>query len=656
MLFIFLVALSSASALIAVSPSSYNLNICPGNTFSINISLSEIADVYGFQFDLSYDSNVLEAISVDNGTLLSNNGQYNTFCIQPDLSTSGLIKNVACTRIGDQTSTPSSGLLSIINFRLKNLVSYPKTSNLVLYNVKIVNGDNNSLDNTTQNGQVTIESCICIENETVNCTSSDGCLGIRTCTNGTFGNCTNNPPYRCDANCDGTDECFAHDCTPCECTGSISRSCETSGGCEGRKHCVNGNFTECQITHYYCDFNCDGTNDTCSDDTCSSPCVCVEDWTCEAWSTCSGETQARTCTDENECGTDEYKPSLTKSCSTTSTAQNSGSNSGGNLQTSSPPACTESWSCEEWSSCQPDGFMRRVCSDANSCGTFQEKPQELETCVYEGSCDDGIMNRDELGVDCGGSCPNACAEPEPEQIVLGPPILKITAEPVNAEILDQYVLKVTIENQGQSEADDLSIVASKWSGEPQVIQSIMPGTSEQRELVLSLPPNLDDNFLDIQLIQGDAVIDIQSVPVTLSVPQFSVKINKDPASGRTYESIIVDNRNSGSRTLEVDVTINKGRETYLFDFDKTYDVAENEIFNHVDFLYQDLPNGKYEVHSDFYENGQKVGEATSYVTLSGGNKSVNVQYLFYLLLLVIVGVSGYVFFLNQKKLKGELNK
>jgi hypothetical protein len=266
------------------------------------------------------------------------------------------------------------------------------------------------------------------------------------------------------------------------------------------------------------------------------------------------------------------------------------------------------------------------------------------------------MNRDELGVDCGGSCPMICLGPEPEQIALGPPILKIIAEPVSAEILDQYVLKVTVENQGQSEANDLSIVASKWSGEPQVIQSIMPGMSEQRELVLSLPPNLDENFLDIQLIQGDAVIDIQTVPVTLSVPQFSVKINKDIDGGRTYESIIVDNRNNGARTVEVDVTINKGRETYLFDFDKTYDLAENEIFNKVDYLYQDLPNGKYEVHSVFYENGQKVGEATSYVTLSGGNKSVNVQYLFYLLLLAIVGVSGHVFFLNQKKLKGELNK
>ena len=266
------------------------------------------------------------------------------------------------------------------------------------------------------------------------------------------------------------------------------------------------------------------------------------------------------------------------------------------------------------------------------------------------------MNQDETGIDCGGSCPTLCPEPEPEQILAGPPQLNIIIEPISAEILDQYILKITVENQGQSEVNDLKIIANKWSGEPGVIQSIMPGMSEQRELVLSLPPNLDENFLDIQLIQGDAVLDIQSVPVTLTVPKFSVKINKDQTSGRTYEAIIVDNRNSGSRTLEVDVTINKGRETYLFDFDKTYDVAENEIFNKVDYLYQDLPNGKYEVNSVFYENGQKIGEATSYVTLSGGNKSVNVQYLFYLLLLAIVGASGYVFFLNQKKLKGELNK
>jgi hypothetical protein len=273
------------------------------------------------------------------------------------------------------------------------------------------------------------------------------------------------------------------------------------------------------------------------------------------------------------------------------------------------------------------------------------------------------MNQDETGIDCGGSCPATCFEPVPgldsEQVIAGPPILNIVVEPIIAEILDQYVLKITIENQGESEANDLRLVASKWSADSQDIQSIMPGMSEQKELILSLPNEPGEYLLDVQLVQGDVndiIIAIQSVPVTLSVPDFSAKINKDPQTGRTYESIIVNNIGSAPRTIEVDVTINKGRETFLFDFDKEYDLAEDEIFNHVDFLYQNLPDGKYEVNSVFYENGQEIGESTSYVVLSGGHKATDVQFISYFLLLVIVGVSCYMFSLNQKKLKEELEK
>jgi len=259
------------------------------------------------------------------------------------------------------------------------------------------------------------------------------------------------------------------------------------------------------------------------------------------------------------------------------------------------------------------------------------------------------MNQDEAGIDCGGSCLTSCPELEQEQMVDSFSQLNILAEPIIAEILDQYVLKVIVENLGESEVNDLRLVADKWSIEPQFIQSIVPGMSEQRELVLSLPARTDETFVDIQVVQNDAVIAIQTVPVTLSVPPFSVKIGKDVDTGRTYETIIVDNTNNALRTLRIDVTVNKGKETYLIDTGKTYEVGENQVLEQVDYLYQDLPAGKYEVKSAFFENGQKIGEATSYVTLEGDKKTFNFTYLFYFLLLVIVGISCYVFFMSQKK-------
>ncbi|MFP4401296.1 MAG: PGF-pre-PGF domain-containing protein, partial [Candidatus Woesearchaeota archaeon] len=42
--------------------------------------------------------------------------------------------------------------------------------------------------------------------------------------------------------------------------------------------------------------------------------TCEESWSCEAWSSCSGGTQTRTCTDANSCGTTLQRPSLSQSC------------------------------------------------------------------------------------------------------------------------------------------------------------------------------------------------------------------------------------------------------------------------------------------------------------------------------------------------------
>ena len=46
---------------------------------------------------------------------------------------------------------------------------------------------------------------------------------------------------------------------------------------------------------------------------------CTESWSCTSYSTCSGGTQTRTCTDSNSCGTETSKPSESQSCTTTTT-------------------------------------------------------------------------------------------------------------------------------------------------------------------------------------------------------------------------------------------------------------------------------------------------------------------------------------------------
>ncbi|MBI5871824.1 hypothetical protein HZB88_01945 [archaeon] len=45
-------------------------------------------------------------------------------------------------------------------------------------------------------------------------------------------------------------------------------------------------------------------------------------------------------------------------------------------------ACTESWSCSEWSACI-DGTQTRTCTDAEDCGTAIDKPAETKLCEAE---------------------------------------------------------------------------------------------------------------------------------------------------------------------------------------------------------------------------------------------------------------------------------
>jgi hypothetical protein len=45
-----------------------------------------------------------------------------------------------------------------------------------------------------------------------------------------------------------------------------------------------------------------------------------------------------------------------------------------------PAKCVEGWSCTGWSDCA-SGTRTRACTDANACGTVENKPPESEACT-----------------------------------------------------------------------------------------------------------------------------------------------------------------------------------------------------------------------------------------------------------------------------------
>lgn len=55
---------------------------------------------------------------------------------------------------------------------------------------------------------------------------------------------------------------------------------------------------------------------------------CIEQWTCDAWSTCVNGVQTRACTELNNCGTTVQRPALTQSCSSPTGSSGGGGTAG----------------------------------------------------------------------------------------------------------------------------------------------------------------------------------------------------------------------------------------------------------------------------------------------------------------------------------------
>ncbi len=130
------------------------------------------------------------------------------------------------------------------------------------------------------------------------------------------------------------------------------------------------------------------------------------------------------------------------SSSTTSGGGGGGGGGGGSSGSSKGSGtCKESYFCYDWSSCQwtkavsaandtyslnitsvggskvyliddtdldsnislfYEGFKWRDCVDTNKCSTYEKT--YVRSCDYVPSCDDGIQNQNEEGIDCGGVC------------------------------------------------------------------------------------------------------------------------------------------------------------------------------------------------------------------------------------------------------------
>jgi Cohesin domain len=101
------------AAVISVQPSA--LSVAVGQTFSLDIQISSVSDLYAFQFDLDFAPSVLAATGVTEGTFLLTAG--GTFFVPGTIdNVAGSISFVADTLIGPVSGASGDGVLAEIDF------------------------------------------------------------------------------------------------------------------------------------------------------------------------------------------------------------------------------------------------------------------------------------------------------------------------------------------------------------------------------------------------------------------------------------------------------------------------------------------------------------------------------------------------------------
>jgi general secretion pathway protein D len=119
--------LSAHATVLSVSP-AYT-NVTAGQTFSVDVQIFGVTDLYAFQFDLGFDPTVLSVTSVTEGAFLQGGGP--TLWIDPTIdNVAGTVTYVADALNGAVTGVGGYGILATISFAALTAGS----SNISLYN------------------------------------------------------------------------------------------------------------------------------------------------------------------------------------------------------------------------------------------------------------------------------------------------------------------------------------------------------------------------------------------------------------------------------------------------------------------------------------------------------------------------------------------
>jgi len=122
-----------------------------GQDFVVNISISNVANLYAWELKLGWNMTVLELVNVTEGTFLEKTG--------PTVFSSRLNETydhvvIDCTLLGNSTGADGSGVLASIQFHVKN----EGACDLVPYDGKFIDTSDKMIAHAVNTGRFSAET------------------------------------------------------------------------------------------------------------------------------------------------------------------------------------------------------------------------------------------------------------------------------------------------------------------------------------------------------------------------------------------------------------------------------------------------------------------------------------------------------------------
>lgn len=129
---------SPAARAIMLSVEPPSTSVSAGDTFSLDVFITDVTDLYAYQFDVSFDPGVLSAQDLTEGSFLATGGA--TFFIPGSIdNVAGLISFTATTLLGPDPGVSGNGTLAVVEFSAIGTGTSPiDLSNVLLLDSTII--------------------------------------------------------------------------------------------------------------------------------------------------------------------------------------------------------------------------------------------------------------------------------------------------------------------------------------------------------------------------------------------------------------------------------------------------------------------------------------------------------------------------------------